>query len=79
MFVAVFSAVGYTMLVKKLADDYNPITITAYQSFYGLLMFLPLFLIFEMPLPDFRTVSMSSLFWPCSTWVYLDPVSVLFS
>lgn len=62
MLVAVFSAVGYTMLVKKLADDYNPITITAYQSFYGLLMFLPLFLIFEMPLPDFRTVSMSSLF-----------------
>lgn len=49
MFVAVISAVGYTMVVKKLADDYNPITITAYQSLYGLLMFLPLFLIFELP------------------------------
>ena len=31
--------------IKKLADDYNPITITAFQSFYGLLMFLPLYLV----------------------------------
>ena len=49
MFVAVFSAVGYTMVVKKLLDDYNPITITAYQSLCGLAMFLPLFLILEVP------------------------------
>lgn len=61
MFVAVFSAVGYTMLVKKLADDYNPITITAYQSFYGLLMFLPFFLILELPDLDIRAASQSSL------------------
>ncbi len=61
MFLAVFSAVGYTMLVKKLTDDYNPITITAYQSFYGLLMFIPLFLIFEVPVLDFRAASTSSL------------------
>lgn len=61
MFLAVFSAVGYTMLVKALADDYNPITITAYQSFYGLLMFVPLFLIFELPKLDFSQVSTNSL------------------
>jgi drug/metabolite transporter (DMT)-like permease len=61
MFVAVFSAVAYTMVVKTLADDYNPITITAYQSFYGLLMFVPLFLIFELPELDFSLVSSNSL------------------
>ncbi len=61
MFVAVFSAVGYTMLVKKLTDHYNPITITAYQSLYGLLMFIPLFLIFEVSVFDFRIASGSSL------------------
>lgn len=61
MFVAVFSAVGYTMVVKKLTDHYNPITITAYQSLYGLLMFIPLFLIFEVPVLDFRIASGSSL------------------
>jgi len=61
MFVAVFSAVGYTMVVKRLADDYNPITITAYQSLYGLIMFVPLFLIFELPDIGLRSASTSSL------------------
>lgn len=61
MFVAVLSAVSYTLVVKRLADDYTPITITAYQSFYGLLMFIPLFLIFEVPQLDYSQVSTSSL------------------
>ncbi len=52
LFVAVFAAVGYTLVARKLVEDYNPITITAYQSFYGLIMFLPLFLFRELPLPD---------------------------
>ena len=61
MFVAVLSAVSYTLVVKRLADDYTPITITAYQSFYGLLMFIPLFLIFEVKHLDFSQVSTKSL------------------
>jgi drug/metabolite transporter (DMT)-like permease len=61
MFVAVISAVGYTMLVKKLVDDYNPITITAYQSLYGLLMFIPLFLILEVPSLNIGTATNTSL------------------
>lgn len=61
MFVAVLSATGYTMVVKKLADDYNPITITAYQSLYGLIMFVPLFFIFELPVLDFASATNSSL------------------
>lgn len=61
MFVAVFSAVGYTMLVKLLADDYTPITITAYQSLYGLIMFIPLFLIMEVPVIDIKAASTKSL------------------
>ncbi|MEA3462424.1 MAG: DMT family transporter [Bacteroidota bacterium] len=61
MFVAVLSAVSYTMVVKVLADDYSPITITAYQSLYGLLMFIPLFLIMEVPYLDFNHVTTNSL------------------
>jgi drug/metabolite transporter (DMT)-like permease len=61
MFVAVLSAVAYTMVVKVLAEDYTPITITAYQSFYGLLMFVPLFLIFEVKHLDFSLVTGESL------------------
>ncbi|MCP4310692.1 MAG: DMT family transporter [Bacteroidetes bacterium] len=61
MFVAVLSAVGYTLVVKRLVDDYNPITITAYQSFYGLLMFIPLFLFRELPLIDWSAITKPSL------------------
>ncbi|MFH0757524.1 MAG: DMT family transporter [Bacteroidota bacterium] len=61
LFVAVFAAVGYTLVARKLVEDYNPITITAYQSFYGLLMFLPLFLFRELPLPELDSISNASL------------------
>ena len=61
MFVAVLSAVSYTMIVKILAEDYTPITITAYQSFYGLIMFIPLFLVMEIPHLDFSIVTTHSL------------------
>ncbi len=62
LFVAVIAAVGYTLVARKLVEDYNPITITAYQSFYGLLMFVPFFIFRELPLPDLDSVSKSSLF-----------------
>jgi len=47
MFLAVLSAVGYGLTVKKLAHHYNGFTITAYQNTLGILLFLPLFLIFD--------------------------------
>jgi drug/metabolite transporter (DMT)-like permease len=61
LLVAVISAVGYTMIVKTLADDYNPISITAFQSLYGLIMFIPLFVILEVPHLDFSRVNTNSL------------------
>ena len=61
MFLAVAGAIGYTLIAKKLLDDYNPITITAYQSLYGLLMFTPLFLVMELPVLDPSSVSTPSL------------------
>lgn len=61
MFLAVVGAVGYTLLAMKLLSDYNPITITAYQSFYGLLMFAPLFLILDVPRLDLSTISTESM------------------
>lgn len=61
MFVAVVSAVGYTMVVRRLVSDYNPITITAYQSLYGLVMFLPLFIFMELPRLDMGVISTPSM------------------
>lgn len=56
LFVAVFSAVGYSMVVKKLAVNYNSFTIATYQHLLGALYFLPLFL-----LVDSGDFSLSSL------------------
>ena len=47
MLIAVLSAVGYTLMVKKLTERYNAFTITTYQNIIGSVMFLPLFLYFE--------------------------------
>ena len=47
MFAAVGAAVGYSVVLKKLAAKYNPTTLITYQNSLGLLYFLPLFLIFD--------------------------------
>ncbi|MBN1415055.1 MAG: DMT family transporter [Bacteroidales bacterium] len=47
MFLAVFAAVGYSVLVKKLAASYSSFSIVSWQNTIGLLYFLPLFIVFE--------------------------------
>jgi len=47
LFLAVLSAVGYSLIVKNLSHKYNGYTITAYQNSLGLILFLPLFLWFD--------------------------------
>jgi drug/metabolite transporter (DMT)-like permease len=48
MLLAVLCAVGYSLIVKKLTERYNSYSITTYQNIFGTLMFLPLFLIFDL-------------------------------
>lgn len=48
MLLAVFCAVGYTLMVKKLTERYTAYSITTYQNIFGTFMFLPLFLIFDL-------------------------------
>jgi drug/metabolite transporter (DMT)-like permease len=46
---AVFAAIIYTVLLKKLSALYSPLKIIATQNLLGGLLFLPLFLIFDLP------------------------------
>ncbi len=48
LFIAVLGAVGYGISVKKLSADYSSLTITKYQSIFGTLLFLPLFIFLDM-------------------------------
>ncbi len=47
LFFAVFSAVFYIIVLKKLSLKYSPITIITWQNMIGSLFFLPFFLIFD--------------------------------
>jgi drug/metabolite transporter (DMT)-like permease len=47
LFVAVFSAVAYSVVIKKLAFKYHPATIIVMQNMIGAIYFLPLFLVFD--------------------------------
>ena len=46
-FLAVLSAIGYIVVLKKLAVKYNPTSIITYQNLLGIIYFLPFWMIFE--------------------------------
>lgn len=47
LFIAVFSAIAYSVIIRKISHEYNPVTIITYQNLIGAVYFLPLFLIFD--------------------------------
>jgi drug/metabolite transporter (DMT)-like permease len=57
LMVAVVSAVFYSVIVKRLTQNYNPYTIVTVQNTIGIFYFLPLVLLLEFN--DLRTVSLS--------------------
>ena len=58
MFLAVFSAVAFSLVIKKLAVKYSSITLTTWQHLLGAIYFLPLFFFF-----DYQTVNTLSFTW----------------
>ena len=46
-FTAVFSAVGYTIVLHKISSRINNLSIILFQNLFGSIYFLPLWLIFE--------------------------------
>jgi drug/metabolite transporter (DMT)-like permease len=48
MTLAVFSAVGYNLTLSRLVGSYGPVYIVNVQNIIGALLFLPIFLFFDM-------------------------------
>ncbi len=46
--LAVLSSVGYSIVVKNIVEKYNPVLIVLYQNTIAILLFLPLFLHFDL-------------------------------
>jgi drug/metabolite transporter (DMT)-like permease len=47
LFGAVLSAVIYSVIIRKIPDEYNPVTIITVQNLIGAVYFLPVFLVFD--------------------------------
>ncbi len=61
LWFAVAAAIGYTLVLKKLASRYNPTTIVTYHNFIGIFLFAPLFFIIDFP--EFKQTGFSSEAW----------------
>ncbi|NQU88648.1 MAG: DMT family transporter [Mariniphaga sp.] len=46
-FGAVFAAIAYSIILKNLASRYNTLSIIAWQNLFGILLFLPIWLILD--------------------------------
>lgn len=77
-FLAVISAIFYTVVLKKLAVKYHPTTIITYQNLLGIVYFLPLWLVFEyrdfaaipFNLPAFAGILKLSVFASCIAFIF---------
>lgn len=47
LFVAVAAAIAYSIIIRKISHEYNPVTIITFQNLIGAVYFLPLFLFFD--------------------------------
>lgn len=47
LFFAVLAAVAYSVIIRKISNEYNPVAIITHQNLIGAIYFLPLFLIFD--------------------------------
>lgn len=60
MLTAVFSALVYGFLVKKIASKYNPLTIVTVQNSIAALYFAPIFFLFEYKELNFAQLSIGN-------------------
>ena len=50
LFIAVLSAVGYTMVLRHIIKTYSPVTIITWQNILGIFAFVPLFFVCDVHL-----------------------------
>ena len=80
VFIAVFSAVGHCVILNKLAKNTHPVWIVTLQNTFGILLFLPLFLLLgESPDYEKGKVLFSFLSVKETMWFYIIMLAVFCS
>lgn len=62
MFLAVFSVVGYTLILSKISTKYSPFSLITYQNTFGFLFFAPIFFLNDYQDFSFSAISEESLY-----------------
>lgn len=61
LFLAVFSAICYTTVLRKISTEYNILNVILYQSIFGLCFFLPTFFVVDLPKVSTLHLSLKSI------------------
>lgn len=80
VFIAVFSTIGYNILLNKLSKNTHPVWIVTLQNTFGILFFLPLFLLLgESPNYENGQAIFSFLSIKETMWLYIILLAVFCS
>lgn len=78
LFIAVFSAVGYTMVLRHIIKTYSPVTIITWQNIIGIFVFLPLFFVCDMNLFSFSLFTPKIIFTILCLGIFPSSLSYVF-
>ncbi len=78
MFIAVLGAIGYSVFVKKLINNYNPFMIVGYQNLFGMIFFIPVFFIIEFKSADFHNLDINAITAVIKLAVFASSIAFIF-
>lgn len=78
VFLAVFAALGYSVVLKKVPGNYNAVSIITYQNAIGLVYFMPLFLIYDLPVLNAKPLTLESIYAVVSLAVVASSLAFIF-
>lgn len=61
MFLAVFSAICYTTTIRQISTHYSTTNVVLYQSFFGLIYYIPTFFIVDFNRFSFSTITQQGI------------------
>ena len=78
VFMAVFAAIGYTVMLKKIPVHYNAVSIITYQNAIGVFYFLPLFLIFNLKDINLNTINREAVWAIVQLAIFASSIAFIF-
>jgi len=76
--MAVFAAIGYTVILKKIPVHYNAVSIITYQNVIGIIYFLPMFLIFDLKHFDIASIKPEAVWAVIQLAIFASTIAFIF-